>query len=100
MTDVAILSLVWPDRNQWLLLAGLGVIATVGHLLVVHAFRRAPAGMLAPFQYVEIVGATILGRVFFDDFPDATTWVGVAIIVGSGMYVFHREAAIARREKS
>lgn len=95
--DVSVLSFVAPDPGQWVLLAGLGVIATVGHLLVVHAFRRAPAGLLAPFQYVEIVGATILGLVLFDDFPDATTWIGVAIIVGSGMYVFHREATVARR---
>ena len=100
VADVAALSFRWPDREQWLLLAGLGVIATGGHLLVVHAFQRAPAGLLAPFQYVEIVGATILGLVFFDDFPDATTWIGVAIIVGAGMYVFHREATIARRERS
>ena len=92
LADISVLSFVWPDRWQWMLLAGLGVIATSGHLLVVHAFRRAPAGLLAPFQYVEIIGATILGLVFFGDFPDATTWVGVAIIVSAGMYVFHREA--------
>ena len=96
---VQVLSYVAPDVDQWLLLAGLGVIATGGHLMVVHAFRRAPAGLLAPFQYVEIVGATILGLVFFGDFPDSTTWVGVAIIVASGLYVFHRETVIARREK-
>ena len=95
--DVAVLSFVSPSAGQWLLLAGLGLIATAGHLLVVHAFRRAPAGLLAPFQYVEIIGATILGLLFFDDFPDAMTWLGVAVIVGSGMYVFRREAVIARR---
>jgi S-adenosylmethionine uptake transporter len=100
VTDVAVLSFVWPDRLQWVLLAALGVIATGGHLLVVHAFRRAPAGVLAPFQYVEIIGATILGLVFFGDFPDATTWLGVVIIVASGMYVFHREASLARRATS
>jgi S-adenosylmethionine uptake transporter len=99
MADIAVLSFVWPNSGQWLLLAGLGVIATAGHLLVVHAFRRAPAGVLAPFQYVEIIGATVLGLVFFGDFPDAMTWVGVGIIVGSGLYVFHREATIARRSK-
>ena len=99
LADISVLSFVWPDRWQWMLLAGLGVIATSGHLLVVHAFRRAPAGLLAPFQYAEIIGATILGLVFFGDFPDATTWVGVAIIVSSGMYVFHREATLARRAK-
>jgi S-adenosylmethionine uptake transporter len=99
VTDVAVLAFVWPDARQWLLLAGLGVIATAGHLLVVHAFRRAPAGLLAPFQYVEIIGATILGLVFFGDFPDAITWVGVAVIVGSGLYVFHREATLARNQR-
>jgi len=99
VADITVLSFVWPDRWQWMLLAGLGVIATSGHLLVVHAFRRGPAGLLAPFQYVEIIGATILGLVFFGDFPDATTWVGVAIIVSSGMYVFHREATLARLAK-
>lgn len=98
--DVAVLSFVWPDPWQWFLLAGLGVIATTGHLLVVHAFRRAPARLLAPFQYVEIIGATILGLVLFGDFPDAMTWVGVAVIVGSGMYVFHREATLARQGRS
>lgn len=95
-TEIAVLSFVWPDGGQWLLLAGLGVIATAGHLLVVHAFRRASAGLLAPFQYVEIIGATILGLALFGDFPDAVTWLGVAIIVGSGIYVFRREAALAR----
>lgn len=100
VADVGVLEVVWPDRTQWLLLAALGVIATLGHLLVVHAFRRAPAGLLAPFSYVEIIGATILGVLLFDDFPDAITWVGVAIIVASGLYVFHREAVVARRGKS
>jgi len=99
-TDIAVLSFVWPDGAQWWLLAGLGIIATTGHLLVVHAFRRASAGLLAPFQYVEIIGATFLGLIFFGDFPDALTWAGVAIIVGSGIYVFHREAALARRGSS
>lgn len=97
VADVGVLTVVWPDRTQWLLLAALGVIATLGHLLVVHAFRRAPAGLLAPFSYVEIIGATFLGALLFDDFPDAITWVGVAIIVASGLYVFHREAVVSKR---
>jgi len=99
VTGIAVLSFVRPDTGQWFLLAGLGIIATAGHLLVVHAFRRAPAGLLAPFQYVEIIGATILGLIFFGDFPDAMTWLGVFIIVGSGMYVFRREAVLARQAK-
>ena len=96
-TDIPVLESVWPEPTQWMLLAGLGVIATFAHFLVVHAFRRAPVGVLAPFQYVEIIGATILGLLLFNDFPDATTWVGVSIIVASGLYVFHRESKQSQR---
>ena len=92
---VAILTATWPTTDHWLLLGALGLIATVCHLLVVYAYRLASIGILAPFQYVEIIGATILGLVIFDEFPDTVTWLGVAIIVGSGMYVFHREAKLA-----
>ena len=94
-SGIAILSAAWPTANQWWLLGGLGLIATGCHLLIVHAYRQASIGILAPFQYVEIIGATILGLIVFNEFPDATTWLGIAIIVGSGMYVFHREAKLA-----
>jgi len=93
--QVAILTAAWPTLHQWLLLGLLGLIATACHLLVVYAYRLASIGILAPFQYVEIIGATLLGLIIFNEFPDAVTWAGVAIIVGSGMYVFHREARLA-----
>lgn len=80
-----------PNSYEWGLLFALGVIATVGHLLIVSAFRVAAASLLAPFQYLEIVSATILGWYFFADFPNTLTWVGVGLITGSGLYVFHRE---------
>ena len=81
----------WPSLEQWMLLGLLGVIGTSAHMMVVHAFKRAPASILAPFQYLEIISATALGLLIFGDFPDAITWFGIAIIVGSGLYVFHRE---------
>jgi len=92
--DIDILDATWPDRGQWLLLGALGIIATVCHLLVTHAYRLASIGILAPFQYIEIIGATLLGLLVFGDFPDSITWLGIAIIVGSGMYVFHRESKL------
>ncbi len=96
--QVQVLDPVWPSSVQWLWLAALGAIATTGHLLMVYAFQRAPAAVLAPFQYLEIVSATALGLLVFGDFPDPLTWLGVAIIVSSGIYVFRRERlAVARR---
>ncbi|MDH3476126.1 MAG: DMT family transporter [Rhodospirillales bacterium] len=99
-TRLAILMPVWPGYREWLLLAVLGVIATAGHMLVVQAIRRVGASMVAPFQYLEIISATILGLVFFGDFPDATTWLGVAIIIGSGLFVFFRERRLAAEQDS
>lgn len=93
---VDILDAAWPSTDHWMLLALLGLIAAICHLLVVYAYRLASIGILAPFQYVEIIGATLLGLVIFGDFPDTRTWLGIAIIVGSGIYVFHREARLAK----
>lgn len=93
--DINVLSVVWPTLDQWLLLGLLGVIATGCHLLVTYAYRLASIGILAPFQYIEIIGASILGLLIFGEFPDAITWLGIAIIVTSGLYVFHREARLA-----
>jgi len=76
----------------WLLL--MGVFGTTGHLLFVQASRLAPSSLIAPMQYVEIVCAAILGYLVFGDFPTLVKWIGIAIIVGSGAYVFWRESRV------
>jgi len=80
-----------PTMLEWQLLIAIGFIAAGGHLLVVMAMNRAPASAVATFGYVEIIAATILGWLVFSDWPDKWTWIGIAIIVGSGIYVFARE---------
>lgn len=75
----------------WVLVIALGTISGYGHLLVVKAFQAAPVSLLAPFQYFEIISATALGYLIFGDFPTASKWVGVAIIVGSGLFIIWRE---------
>ncbi len=89
--DIKWLSPVAPSWQDAALLALLGLIASGGHLLMVMAFVHAPASTLAPLQYLEIVSATVLGFYIFGDFPDLTAWCGVAIIVGSGLFVAWRE---------
>ena len=95
MTGLPFLAVAMPNEVEWGFLILLGAIATGGHVLVALATRRIGAGQIAPFQYVEIVGATTLGFVFFDDFPDPLTWIGVAVIVSSGLYVYFRERKLA-----
>ena len=75
---------------RWVLIFSLGALAAGGHLMVVQAFRMASASILAPFQYLEIIGATIIGFALFGEFPDAVKWVGIAIIVSSGIYLYFR----------
>ncbi len=79
----------------WGLLIVIGLVATLGHLMVVAAFQRLPASMLAGFQYLEIVSGTLLGLWIFGDFPDPITWLGVAIIIASGLFIYWREARIS-----
>nr|WP_255720269.1 DMT family transporter [Acuticoccus kalidii] len=79
----------------WIALGGMGLLSGLTFLLVSQAFSRVPASILAPFQYLEIVGATTLGYLVFNEFPDAMTWLGTAIILGSGVYVFARERRLA-----
>ena len=94
LAGITILSLAWPTPEQWLILCVIGVIATICHLMIVLAFQRAPAAVLAPFQYLEIVSATILSYFVFQDVPGGLKWLGIAIIVGSGLYVWWRERQV------
>jgi drug/metabolite transporter (DMT)-like permease len=90
----------WPRGWAWAWLAGVGVASAVAHMLMTVALRFAPSATLAPLQYLEIVSTAALGYLVFGDFPDALTWAGIAVIVGSGLYVIHRErvtASAARR---
>ena len=85
--------IVWiaPTFDQWSLLALMGIFACLGHLFLILSLKYADASKLAPFGYFEIVTNVILGYYFFGDFPDYWTWVGLSIIVCSGIYIFFRE---------
>ncbi len=80
--------------DAWLWLLLLGGIGTVSHLMVVQAFELAPASLLAPFQYLEIVNAVLVGLIVFGDFPTRSKWFGIAVIIASGFYVFVRERKV------
>ncbi|SIQ21926.1 S-adenosylmethionine uptake transporter [Rhizobium sp. RU20A] len=89
---------VWPDRLAIAYLIGVGLTATVAGVLGVYAYRAAPASVLAPLQYLEIVSGTLFGYLVFDHLPDALKWLGIAIIIGSGLTIIWRERVVSRRE--
>lgn len=71
--------------------ACIGLAATFGHWLVVLAYRYGDASVLAPLTYVQAIWATLFGYVFFGNIPDVYTFVGGGVIIGSGLYIAHRE---------
>jgi len=90
------LRVIAPSDHAWMWLVGIGLAASVSHLFLTYALRFASATVLAPLHYLELVMATVLGLAVFGDFPDGATWVGMAIIVGSGLYIVHRERLASR----
>ncbi|MGQ3209820.1 MAG: DMT family transporter [Shinella sp.] len=91
IAGISFLTPVMPDMTNMLYIAGAAVAATIAGVLGVYAYRAAPASTLAPLQYLEIVSATILGWWVFGHLPDAVKWLGIAIIIASGLYVIWRE---------
>lgn len=89
------MSVLMGRELMWVV--GMGIAATLGHAFIVFAAGNAPANLLAPFQYVEIIGATTLGYLVFADIPAKSTVIGVGVIVLSGIYLFHRERVVAAR---
>jgi drug/metabolite transporter (DMT)-like permease len=76
---------------EWLMLCMLGVFGGTGHHLLALAHRYAPASTLAPFLYQQILYMALFGYLVFGNVPDKEVWIGAAIVIGSGLYLFSRE---------
>lgn len=85
-----------PDALAWMLLPCLGLLGGLGHYLFIHAYRLAPASFVSPFLYLQLLTMVAFGYVVFGDLPDVWTLLGAAVIVGSGVYLVHRERHAAR----
>jgi drug/metabolite transporter (DMT)-like permease len=87
----------WKDGpvTDLLLLALLGVIATIAHMMVTRSLKLAPASLVVPYQYMTIVWAVILGYIVFGHIPAVHLVVGCLIIIAAGLYIFWREQEIA-----
>jgi drug/metabolite transporter (DMT)-like permease len=79
------------DLWQFALLVLAGALASVGHYMLIAAHRHAPASLLSSFIYSQLVWVVILGYTVFGDVPDRYSLAGATIVIGSGLYIFHRE---------
>ena len=89
-----------PDLRFTLYLLCTGIAATVAHMFISYAFTYAPASVLAPLGYFEIAPTVIFGWLVFDNLPDPLTYLGIAIIVASGLFVLWREQINATKQRS
>lgn len=89
---------VWLPMTweAWVWVIAAGLLSGAGHYLLIRAFDHASASVLAPFNYAQIVSATLIGYFWFSEVPDLWTMVGLVIVVGSGLYVLHRERRAAQ----
>ena len=81
----------WPNPSQWGLFVIAGILSSLSHLLTIQALLLAPGGTMAPFRYLSLVWAVIIGFAIWGDVPDAWKLTGAALVVGAGLFILHRE---------
>jgi drug/metabolite transporter (DMT)-like permease len=94
-----IVPFVWrtpADWESWVLLVIVGVLGSSGHFCMIAAHKLAPASVLSPFIYTQLVWVVLLGYLVFDHLPTAWTIAGAAIVVGSGLYLLQRERKVGQ----
>tara|TARA_B100000575_G_C23006892_1_gene580108 strand:- start:29 stop:886 length:858 start_codon:yes stop_codon:yes gene_type:complete len=89
---------VKPTFNQWSIMAGIGIFACVGHIFLILSLKYADASKLAPLGYTEIIPNVIIGYYFFNELPDNWTFLGLFIIILSGLYISWRQYLLDRNK--
>lgn len=84
--------------GDWPIIVAMGITGVFGGFLIGQAYRLSEAAFAAPFEYVSMVMAIFWGVTVFGTWPDATVWIGIALILGSGLYLLWREIALQRRD--
>jgi len=82
---------VAPSLSAWLLFSLAGVCSAIAWIGIIGGYRRAPPSLLAPFEYTALVGAAIADYVIWGSVPDRWVLLGGIVIIGSGLFIVHRE---------
>ena len=82
---------IWPHPNDLLLILGIGLASAFGGFLIGMAYKLAEAATVAPFEYVAMPCSILWGVLVFGEWPDPIAWLGIIMIIGSGIFVIFRE---------
>ncbi len=93
LVSVLLLPFGWrtPSAADLSIFVLMGLIGGMGRHFMTQAYRFAPAAVVAPFDYTALIWGTLIGWLIWHELPDATVWLGTAILVASGLYIIHRE---------
>ena len=86
----------WPSAEDAWIMLGIGILSGIGGYLVSQAYRISEAALVAPFEYVAMPMAVFWSVLVWGEWPDAVSWLGIALIGGAGLYVFYRETVRGR----
>jgi len=89
----------WPDLGGWVLAVGIALSATIGQYFWVQAFKAGEMSAVAPFEYLRLPFAVFVGWLIWGEMPVIWTYVGAAIVIGSALYIAHREHQLARERR-
>lgn len=98
-----VIPFVWTTPDNWviaLMLVATGVLASLGHFCLISGHRLAPASVLSPFIYTQLIWVVILGYLVFDHVPTGWTAAGASMVVGSGLYLLYRERKLGKSTTS
>ncbi len=84
---------IWPGPYDAMVMAGIGVLGATGAYLISQGYRICEAGLVAPFEYTALPLAVFWSVLVWREWPDAVTWIGIALVCGAGLYVLYRESA-------
>ncbi|MCO6382960.1 MAG: DMT family transporter [Vannielia sp.] len=90
---------VSPAPRTWVLIAAMGCIGTMAHLLMTWSLRHAPTATLAPMQYLEIPFSALIGWMIFKEFPNGLALAGIGVTMGAGLYIIWREQMTGRQNR-
>src|SRR5471030_410666 len=98
-----IIPFVWRTPDNWtiaLMLLGTGVLGSLGHFFLISGHKLAPAAVLSPFIYTQLIWVVIFGYLVFDHVPNTWTMAGAAVVIGSGLYLLYRERQVGKTTTS
>ena len=88
----------WPGSDHYLILILIGTTSAFGGFFISHAYRISEAAVVAPFEYIALPIAIFWGVIVFGELPDKTTFLGITLILGSGLYIIWRETLLKDAE--